>query len=174
MDTLASCLPLLTGQASPQVLQLDDVQALSGAEFLQMLTSLGTAAAPGGAGASTLPGLPTELNVLESKPPRDEPEVPAEAALALQWLPLTQFIESGMTPKSAGAAPAAAPNTAAAGLPAARVTPLATTPSAARKSSTRMMPVSTMPVMALRSTSRSAPCPRTPASSRRCPPAKVM
>lgn len=108
MDTLATCLPLLTGQALPQMMHPDDVQALSGAEFLQMLTSLGTAAMPGDAGASTLPALPTELNMAEIKPPRDEPDVPAEAAMALQWLPLTQFIETGINQRSADAAPAVA------------------------------------------------------------------
>lgn len=103
METLASSLPLLTGQALPQVLQPEDVQALSGAEFLQMLTSLGNVAAPGDPGAS-LPGLPAELNMTETKPPREEADVPAEAAMALQWLPLTQFTEGGISQKPPDAA----------------------------------------------------------------------
>ena len=103
MDTLATCLPLLTGQALPQMMQPDDVQALSGAEFLQMLTSLGTAAAAGRCRRiRRCRRLPTELNMAEIKPPRDEPDVPAEAAMALQWLPLTQFIETRHQPEIRG------------------------------------------------------------------------
>jgi hypothetical protein len=67
--------------------------------------------------------------------------------------------------------PAAAWNALAAGLSAARVTPPATTPSTARKSSTRMTPVTRMPMIELREMPRTCSGPVRPESSRRCAPA---
>lgn len=54
-----------------------------------------------------------------------------------------------------------------------KLTPALTTPSAARRM-TRITPVTRMPVTALLFTSLRFSCPTMPASSKRCPPAKVM